>query len=116
MVPVQIRVGGAFLGVALALTMYAVIALLRGEAIFAITPQVLTVLAAVVLVGAFATYDKTQPGSRTQVGALAAAVALIGLGVVLPGTALAVTTPFWLLGWALTAGLCAAVLRRSVAR
>ena len=44
MVPVQIRVGGAFLGVALALTMYAVIALLRGNATFPITPQVLTCL------------------------------------------------------------------------
>ena len=115
MVPVQLRVGGAFLGIALVLVLYAVLALLRRDATFPITPQVLSVIAAVAIVGAFATYNTNQAGSRTQVGALLAAVVLIGLGFIAPGAELMVTTPFWLIGWALAAGLCAVVLRRSAA-
>lgn len=115
MVPVQLRVGGAFLGIALVLVLYAVLALLRGDAAFSITPQVVSVIAAVAIVGAFTTYNTNQAGSRTQVGALLAAVVLIGLGFIAPDTEFMATTPFWLIGWALAAGLCAVVLRRSAA-
>ncbi|MCG7235948.1 hypothetical protein [Corynebacterium sp. ACRQP] len=115
MVPVQLRVGGAFMGIALVLVLYAVLALLRGDAAFPVTPQVLSIIAAVAIVGAFATYNTKQEGSRTQVGALIVAVVLIGLGFIAPDTELMATTPFWLIGWALAAGLCAVVLRRSAA-
>ena len=115
MVPVQLRVGGAFMGIALVLLLYAVLALLRGDAAFPVTPQVLSIIVAVAIVGAFATYNTKQEGSRTQVGALLAAVVLIGLGFIAPDTELMATTPFWLIGWALAAGLCAVVLRRSAA-
>ncbi|PXY12341.1 hypothetical protein [Corynebacterium striatum] len=115
MVPVQLRVGGAFMGIALVLVLYAVLALLRGDAAFPVTPQVLSIIVAVAIVGAFATYNTKQEGSRTQVGALIAAVVLIGLGFIAPDTELMATTPFWLIGWALAAGLCAVVLRRSAA-
>lgn len=115
MVPGQIRVGGGFLGIALVLVLYAVLAPLRGDATFSITPQVFSVIAAVAIVGAFATYNTNQAGSRTRVGALLAAVMLIGLGFNAPDASLMVTTPFWLIGWALSAGLCAVVLRRSAA-
>ena len=115
MVPVQLRVGGAFMGIALELVLYAVLALLRGDAAFPVTPQVLSIIVAVAIVGAFATYNTKQEGSRTQVGALIVAVVLIGLGFIAPDTELMATTPFWLIGWALAAGLCAVVLRRSAA-
>ena len=115
MVPVQLRVGGAFMGIALVLVLYAVLALLRGDAAFPVTPQVLSIIVAVAIVGAFATYNTKQEGSRTQVGALIVAVVLIGLGFIAPDTELMATTPFWLIGWALAAGLCAVVLRRSAA-
>ena len=114
MVPVQLRVGGAFLGLAAALILYAVVAFFRGEAAFAITPQVLTVLVAVALVGAFATTSTEQQGSRTQVVVLFVAVLLIGLGVILPDSVLLTTTPVWLVAWAIAAGFCAVILRRSV--
>lgn len=94
MVPVQLRVGGAFMGIALVLVLYAVLSLLRGDAAFSITPQVLSVIAAVAIVGAFATYNTKQEGSRTQVGALLAAVVLIGLGFIAPDTEFMATTPF----------------------
>ncbi|TRX58485.1 hypothetical protein [Corynebacterium hiratae] len=115
MVPVQLRVGGAFMGIALVLVLYAVLALLRGDAAFPVTPQVLSIIVAVAIVGAFATYNTKQEGSCTQVGALIVAVVLIGLGFIAPDTELMATTPFWLIGWALAAGLCAVVLRRSAA-
>lgn len=115
MVPVQLRVGGAFMGIALVLVLYAVLALLRGDAAFPVTPQVLSIIVAVAIVGAFATYNTKQEGSRTQVGSLLAAVVLIGLGFIAPDTELMATTPFWLIGLALAAGLCAVVLRRSAA-
>ena len=115
MVPVQLRVGGAFMGIALVLVLYAVLALLRGDAAFPVTPQVLSIIVAVAIVGAFATYNTKQEGSRTQVGSLLAAVVLIGLGFIAPDTELMATTPFWRIGWALAAGLCAVVLRRSAA-
>ena len=115
MVPVQLRVGGAFMGIALVLVLYAVLALLRGDAAFPVTPQVLSIIVAVAIVGAFATYNTKQEGSRTQVGALIVAVVLIGLGFIAPDTELMATTPFWLIGWALAPGLCAVVLRRSAA-
>ena len=103
------------MGIALVLVLYAVLALLRGDAAFPVTPQVLSIIVAVAIVGAFATYNTKQEGSRTQVGALIVAVVLIGLGFIAPDTELMATTPFWLIGWALAAGLCAVVLRRSAA-
>lgn len=114
MVPVQLRVGGAFLGLAAALILYAVLGFVKSEETFAITPQVLTVLLAVAIVGAFATTSTREGGSRTQVFALFFAVALVGLGVILPNNALMVTSPVWLAAWAVAAGLCAVVLRRSI--
>ena len=114
MVPVQLRVGGAFLGIAAALLLYGIVAFLRGESTFAVTPQVVSVLVAVALVGAFATTNTKQQGSRTQVIVLFVAVLLIGLGVILPDTQLMFASPAWLVAWAVAAGLCAVVLRRSI--
>lgn len=114
MVPVQLRVGGAFLGIALVLIIYSMLGFFGADATFVITPQVLTVLAAAALVGAFATTNTKSTGSRAQVYALLGAVVLIGLGVILPDTPLMVTTPVWLAAWAVAAGLCAVILRRSI--
>ena len=114
MVPVQLRVGGAFLGIALVLLIYATLGYFGADTTFVITPQVLTVLAAVALVGAYATTNTTSSGSRAQVYALLVAVVLIGLGIILPNTPLMITTPVWLAAWAVAAGLCAIILRRSI--
>jgi len=114
MVPVQLRVGGAFLGIAAALFLYAVLGFFGANETFEITPQVLTVLVAVGLVGAFATTSRDQAGSRAQVIALIIAVVLIGLGIILPDVALMVTTPVWMAAWAVAALFCAVILRRSL--
>ncbi len=114
MVPVQLRVGGAFLGLAAVLLLYAMLGFFGADETFAITPQVLTVFAAVAIVGAFATTRRDQGGSRTQVLALFGAVVLIGLGIILPDVVLMVTTPVWLAAWAVAAGFCAVILRRTL--
>ena len=69
MVPVQLRVGGAFMGIALVLVLYAVLALLRGDAAFPVTPQVLSVIAAVAIVGAFAGTSRHDGMTAAEIGA-----------------------------------------------
>lgn len=113
MIPLQLRVGGAFLALALVLVIYAVIAFLRGQAVFELTPQVLTILAAALIFGANATFVRDQDRSGSQVVALAVAVGLVVVGVLLPATAIAATPTYWLLLWASAAVVCALILRQS---
>ena len=113
MVPLQLRVGGAFMALALALFLFGFIAMLRGQALFDVTPQFLFTCLAAVIFGAFATTRRDQAGSRAQVIALAVAVALIGIGMILPSAAVAVTQTYWLALWGGGALLCALILRRS---
>ena len=113
MVPVPLRAGGAFLAIALVLLIYAALAFFRSEPAFAITPQVVTILVAAAIFGANATFVRGQTHSRVQVGALAAAVVLVVVGVLLPATTLFITQTFWLILWAVTGIMCALVLRRS---
>ena len=84
MIPIQLRVGGAFLALAVVLVIYAAVAFFRGQAVFEITPQVLTIAAAALLFGANATFVRGQSRSRAQVVALVVAVGLVILGVLLP--------------------------------
>ena len=81
MAPLQLRVGGAFITLAAALFLFTILSVLRGEELFALTLQTLTVLIAAVIIGAFATVSTSHEGSRTQVAALIIALVLIGLGV-----------------------------------
>lgn len=112
-VPVQLRAGGAFMAVALVLLIYAALAYLRGDATFGVTPQVLSIVAAAVIFGANATFVRGQERSRPQVVALALAVVLLVVGFLAPSAELFVTQPFWLILWAVTAAVCALILRRS---
>ncbi|WP_301924580.1 hypothetical protein [Corynebacterium glaucum] len=112
MVPIQLRAGGAFLALAAVLFIFAFLAFMRGEQVYALTPQFLLTVIAAIIFGAFATTDKTQAGSRKQVIALAIAVLLIGIGIIVPNTVLALTPTFWLAMWGVGALLCALILRR----
>ena len=86
---------------------------MRGEELFALTLQTLTVLIAAVIIGAFATVSTSHEGSRTQVAALIIALVLIGLGVALPTHTLFYTQTYWPALWGVAALLCAIVLRRT---
>ncbi|QPK82372.1 hypothetical protein G7Y29_05510 [Corynebacterium qintianiae] len=111
MIPIQLRVGGAFIALALVLVIYAAVAFFRGQGVFELTPQVLSILAAALIFGANATFVREQSRSRTQVLALAVAVALVVVGVLVPSTVLFLTQTYWLLLWAGAAILCALILR-----
>ncbi|MEX3503996.1 hypothetical protein [Corynebacterium sp. LK2510] len=113
MVPVQLRVGGAFLALALVLVIYAAVSFFRGESVFEITPQVVTIFAAAAIFGANATFVRGQARSVAQVAVLAVAVALVVIGILLPSTAIALTQTYWLILWAVVATICALILRRS---
>ena len=113
MIPIQLRVGGAFLALAVVLVIYAAVAFFRGQAVFEITPQVLTIVAAALLFGANATFVRGQSRSRAQVVALVVAVGLVILGVLLPAETIFATPTYWLLLWAGAAVVCALILRQS---
>ena len=113
MIPIQLRVGGAFLALAVVLVIYAAVAFFRGQAVFEITPHVLTIAAAALLFGANATFVRGQSRSRAQVVALVVAVGLVILGVLLPAATILATPSYWLLLWAGAAVVCALILRQS---
>lgn len=113
MVPIQLRAGGAFVALALVLFLFAIVAFVRGEATYELTPQFGCTVVAACLFGAFATTDTSTGGSKKQLGALGAAVVLIAVGMFLPNTALTVAPTYWLALWAVGALFCALMLRRS---
>lgn len=116
MAPIQLRAGGAFITLAAALFLFTVLSVLRGDELFAMTLQTLTVIVAAIIIGAFATVSTSQEGSRTQVIALIIALVLIGLGVALPTFTLFYTQAYWPALWGIGALLCAVVLRRTTPR
>lgn len=113
MVPVQLRAGGAFIALAVVLLLYAFVSVVKGEPLFAITPQFLCTVVAACLFGAFATTNKSVGASRTQLIVLGLAVILVGVGALLPNNALTVTQTYWLGLWGVGALLCALILRRA---
>jgi len=115
-VPLALRVGGAFMALAVALLVFTVIAVFGDGwmAPFAVTPRVLVILVAAMILGAFATIRRDQAASRTQVIALVVAVALIIFARLLPNEPLYVMAQYWLPMYAVFAFLCALVIRRSL--
>ena len=115
-VPLALRVGGAFMALAVALLVFTVIAVFGDGwmAPFAVTPRVLVILVAAMILGAFATIRRDQAASRTQVISLVVAVALIIFARLLPSEPLYVMAQYWLPMYAVFAFLCALVIRRSL--
>ena len=116
-VPAGLRVGGAFLGVALvALLLLVIDVLTRGVGTpFEFTPRVLTILLAGGPVGALATPPRDAPPSRGKVIALIVAVLLVVASRFLPPEPAYATAQHWALGLVVVAGVCAWLIRRSFA-
>ena len=112
MAPIELRAGGAFIALAVVLVLFSFVAFLKGEHTFAITLQFVLTACAAIIFGAFATTDKTQAGSKSQVIALASAVVLLVVGVVVPATTLTYVPTYWVGLWGIGALLCALTLRR----
>nr|VDG63635.1 Uncharacterised protein [Streptococcus thermophilus] len=116
MVPVQLRVGGAFMALAVVLIILAVMAFVAGDRLFTFTPSDLMICVAALLFGGFGTFSRDQQASRSRIVALAAASVLIIASVLTPKkTAVFTTETYWLLLWAGMAIACALILRRSAA-
>ena len=115
-VPLALRVGGAIMALTVALLVFTVIAVFGDGwmAPFAVTPRVLVILVAAMILGAFATIRRDQAASRTQVISLVVAVALIIFARLLPSEPLYVMAQYWLPMHAVFAFLCALVIRRSL--
>lgn len=113
MIPLQIRVGGAFMALALVLIIQAVIAFFSGGGTFTITLGSLFIWVGALLFGGFATMRRDQPASKLQVAALLVAVVLVLASVFLPTIELGVMATYWLALYAGLAVMCALILRRS---
>lgn len=116
-IPLALRVGGAFLALALVLVVMVIIAVFTEGWMtpFVWTPSRLALVAAAVILGAFATVRRDQKASLAQVIGLACAVVLIVASRFVPDTQLAVMQQPWLLMYAGAAIVCALILRRTAA-
>lgn len=115
-VPLALRVGGAFMALAVALAIFAVVAVFADGwmAPFAVTPRFLVILVAALILGAFATIRTDQQASRTQVIALIVAVAIVIFSRFIPNEPLTLMAQYWLAMYAAFAFLCALIIRRSL--
>jgi putative membrane protein len=115
-IPTPIRVGGAFMAVAIVLAFFTVVEVITNGWMmpFAVTPRFLALVLAGALVGGFATMNKNQPPSIIQVTALVAALVLVVAGRFLPQTVLMVWDQYWLPAYALLAFACSLAIRRSL--
>lgn len=117
-VPLAIRVGGAFMAVAVVLFIFLAIQMFTEGfmAPFSVNVRFLLIVAAGALLGAFATMNTNQKASVTQVVALCLALLLAVSGRFLPNPELTVWAQYWLATYALLALLCALILRRVAVR
>lgn len=115
-VPMALRVGGAFMALAVALLVFAVVAVFSDGwmAPFAVTPRFLVILVAALILGAFATIRTDQAASRTQVIALIVAVAAVIFTRFIPNDPIYHMAQYWLAMYAVFAFLCALIIRRSL--
>lgn len=116
-IPLQLRVGGSFIAVALVLVIMTFVAVLTEGWMspFVWTPARVALVVAALIIGAFATIRKDQRPSVAQVAALGGAVLIIIASRFLPTAQLAVMGQWWLLIYAGLALVCALALRRSLA-
>ncbi len=115
-VPVALRVGGAFIALAVVFLLFGVLSLAGAGwgAAFAVSPRFLLVVLGAILVGAFATTNTRQRGSRGQVAGLGLALVLIIVSRLVSQEPLLWMAQYWLFLYAGAALMCALVVRRSL--
>ncbi|MDK8762906.1 hypothetical protein I6J72_04770 [Corynebacterium sp. FDAARGOS 1242] len=115
-IPAGLRVGGAFTLLAAVLALFGLVSIFTDGwgATFEWTWRRLAIVGAALLVGAFSTQRRDQRGSREQIIALVLALVLIVASRALPSTVLTTMGQYVVFLYAVGAGLCAAVIRRTV--
>ncbi|HFG8781346.1 hypothetical protein ACL1CN_03250 [Corynebacterium striatum] len=114
-IPLAWRVGGAFSALAFVLVLLGVLAIVNDGfgAPFEWTWNVVFIVFAAILVGAFSTVRKDQKGSRTQLIALVMALIAIVAGRFMPTEPLMVTGQPLVFAYFVGALLCAFIIRRT---
>ncbi|MBF9012000.1 hypothetical protein NQ023_05585 [Corynebacterium phoceense] len=115
-VPVALRVGGAFMALALVLLLFGVLSLVSDGWMvpYGVSPRFLLIVAAAALAGAFVTTSTEHRGSPAQVIGLVAALALVIASRFVSAQAIGHMAQYWLFLYAVAALLCALVIRRSL--
>ena len=115
-VPVALRVGGAFMALALVLLLFGVLSLVSDGWMvpYGVSPRFLLIVAAAALAGAFVTTSTEHRGSPAQVTGLVAALALVIASRFVSAQAIGHMAQYWLFLYAVAALLCALVIRRSL--
>ena len=111
-----LRVGGAFMLVAAVLALFGLVSIFTDGwgATFEWTWRRLAIVGAALLVGAFSTQRRDQRGSREQIIALILALVLIIASRALPSTVLTTMGQYVVFLYAVAAGLCAVIIRRTL--
>lgn len=115
-IPAPLRVGGAFMLLAAVLALFGLVSIFTDGwgATFEWTWRRLAIVGAALLVGAFSTQRRDQRGSREQIIALVLALVLIIASRALPSTILTTMGQYVVFLYAVAAGLCAVIIRRTL--
>ncbi|OFN76369.1 MULTISPECIES: hypothetical protein [unclassified Corynebacterium] len=115
-IPAALRVGGAFMLLAAVLALFGLASIFTDGwgATFEWTWRRLAIVGAALLVGAFSTQRRDQRGSREQIIALVLALVLIIASRALPSTVLTTMGQYVVFLYAVAAGLCAVIIRRTL--
>lgn len=115
-IPATLRVGGAFMLLAAVLALFGLVSIFTDGwgATFEWTWRRLAIVGAALLVGAFSTQRRDQRGSREQIIALVLALVLIIASRALPSTVLTTMGQYVVFLYAVAAGLCAVIIRRTL--
>ncbi|TRX63076.1 hypothetical protein [Corynebacterium hiratae] len=115
-IPAALRVGGAFMLLAAVLALFGLVSIFTDGwgATFEWTWRRLAIVGAALLVGAFSTQRRDQRGSREQIIALVLALVLIIASRALPNTVLTTMSQYVVFLYAVAAGLCAVIIRRTL--
>ncbi|MHB2251463.1 hypothetical protein [Corynebacterium aurimucosum] len=111
-----LRVGGAFMLLSAVLALFGLVSIFTDGwgATFEWTWRRLAIVGAALLVGAFSTQRRDQRGSREQIIALILALVLIIASRALPSTVLTTMGQYVVFLYAVAAGLCAVIIRRTL--
>lgn len=115
-IPAALRAGGAFMLLAAVLALFGLVSIFTDGwgATFEWTWRRLAIVGAALLVGAFSTQRRDQRGSREQIIALVLALVLIIASRALPSTVLTTMGQYVVFLYAVAAGLCAVIIRRTL--
>lgn len=113
--PLPIRVGGAFVAIAIVLGIFTFVAVVtQGFLVpFEVTPRFLLIVLAGAILGAFGMTTPGAPRSAWNVFALFVALLLVVGGRFIPNAPIFVMQQWWLPAYAILALLCGLVLRRT---